>query len=174
MKFIQVTATAVLLAISSVTAFATTVTDPTLYSNLDVDTSHTLAGFNLVGPVSGPATLEMRYGVWNGGGAQTAELTVTFNGTALAPTISFSNAYFSGGPIFASFDVSSLVVSGFNSLSVFAHNISGVEQFAVGEISLEYVGSGAVPVPAALPLFASGLGLLGLAGWRRRRKAAAV
>lgn len=32
---------------------------------------------------------------------------------------------------------------------------------------------GTVPVPAALPLFASGLGLLGFAGWRRKRRAAA-
>jgi hypothetical protein len=31
-----------------------------------------------------------------------------------------------------------------------------------------------VPLPAALPLFASGLGALGLLGWRRKRKAAAV
>jgi hypothetical protein len=30
---------------------------------------------------------------------------------------------------------------------------------------------GAVPLPAALPLFATGLGVLGLLGWRRRRKA---
>jgi hypothetical protein len=29
------------------------------------------------------------------------------------------------------------------------------------------------PLPAALPLFASGLGALGLLGWRRKRKAAA-
>ena len=29
-----------------------------------------------------------------------------------------------------------------------------------------------VPLPAALPLFATGLGVLGLLGWRRRRKAA--
>jgi len=30
------------------------------------------------------------------------------------------------------------------------------------------------PLPAALPLFASGLGALGLLGWRRKRKAAAA
>ncbi len=33
-------------------------------------------------------------------------------------------------------------------------------------------GAGATPLPAALPLFASGLGALGLLGWRRKRKAA--
>jgi uncharacterized repeat protein (TIGR01451 family) len=32
---------------------------------------------------------------------------------------------------------------------------------------------GATPLPAALPLFATGIGALGLLGWRRRRKAAA-
>jgi hypothetical protein len=31
-----------------------------------------------------------------------------------------------------------------------------------------------VPIPAALPLFATGLGVLGLLGWRRKRKGAAV
>jgi hypothetical protein len=31
-----------------------------------------------------------------------------------------------------------------------------------------------VPLPAALPLFATGLGALGLLGWRRKRKAAAL
>jgi hypothetical protein len=31
----------------------------------------------------------------------------------------------------------------------------------------------ATPIPAALPLFATGLGTLGLVGWRRKRKAAA-
>jgi hypothetical protein len=35
------------------------------------------------------------------------------------------------------------------------------------------VGNSAVPLPAALPLFATGLGLLGLLGWRRKRAAAA-
>jgi hypothetical protein len=32
----------------------------------------------------------------------------------------------------------------------------------------------AVPLPAALPLFATSLGALGLLGWRRKRKAAAI
>jgi hypothetical protein len=33
---------------------------------------------------------------------------------------------------------------------------------------------GATPLPAALPLFATGLGALGLLGWRRKRKASAA
>ena len=33
---------------------------------------------------------------------------------------------------------------------------------------------GATPLPAALPLFATGLGAMGLLGWRRKRKNAAV
>ena len=36
------------------------------------------------------------------------------------------------------------------------------------------VQQSAAPLPAALPLFASGLGGLGLLGWRRKRKAKAV
>jgi hypothetical protein len=35
-------------------------------------------------------------------------------------------------------------------------------------------GGGATPIPAALPLFATGIGGLGLLGWRRKRKAQAV
>ena len=37
--------------------------------------------------------------------------------------------------------------------------------------ALNYTGLGAVPVPPALPLFATGLVGLGLLGWRRKRKA---
>jgi hypothetical protein len=37
-----------------------------------------------------------------------------------------------------------------------------------------YIGFSNVPLPAALPLFATGLGALGLLGWRRKRKAAAL
>ena len=39
-------------------------------------------------------------------------------------------------------------------------------------LNLSFVST--TPLPAALPLFATGLGALGLLGWRRKRKAAAV
>jgi hypothetical protein len=50
---------------------------------------------------------------------------------------------------------------------------------AYGQISPSGFGVGhfevsATPLPAALPLFAGGLGALGLLGWRRKRKAAAL
>ncbi|MDA0239788.1 MAG: PEP-CTERM sorting domain-containing protein [Proteobacteria bacterium] len=45
--------------------------------------------------------------------------------------------------------------------------------FVLTEISLDASNLQVVPVPAALPLFASGLAVLGFAGWRRRRRGAA-
>jgi len=36
------------------------------------------------------------------------------------------------------------------------------------------INTAATPLPAALPLFATGLGALGLLGWRRKRKNAAA
>jgi hypothetical protein len=40
-------------------------------------------------------------------------------------------------------------------------------------VTVDAVNAGATPLPAALPLFATGLGVLGLLGWRRKRKLAA-
>ena len=45
-------------------------------------------------------------------------------------------------------------------------------QGAVQRFELDVVTS--TPLPAALPLFATGLGALGLFGWRRKKKAAAL
>ena len=42
------------------------------------------------------------------------------------------------------------------------------------ELSFASTSLAATPLPAALPLFASGLGALGLLGWRRKRKAQAA
>jgi hypothetical protein len=46
-------------------------------------------------------------------------------------------------------------------------NSSGPVLVSSGEVNV-------VPLPAALPLFAGGLGALGALGWRRKRKAAAA
>jgi hypothetical protein len=41
-------------------------------------------------------------------------------------------------------------------------------------LALDDVSVTTTPLPAALPLFATGLGVLGLLGWRGKRKAAAI
>jgi hypothetical protein len=45
---------------------------------------------------------------------------------------------------------------------------------AQADIQSITINTATTPLPAALPLFASGLGALGLLGWRRKRKAAAL
>ena len=62
----------------------------------------------------------------------------------------------------------------FNSDSISAgDDVFGFDDLSVG--SLEQVTpNSTTPVPAALPLFASGLGAFGYFGWRRKRKAAAA
>ena len=60
---------------------------------------------------------------------------------------------------------------------VFSHGISSLvfsttDPYDNGQIdNLYYASAAAVPVPAALPLLASGLGALGFLGWRRKRSA---
>jgi hypothetical protein len=46
--------------------------------------------------------------------------------------------------------------------------------FADAHLTVTNPNLSATPLPAALPLFATGLGALGLLGWRRKKKAAAL
>jgi hypothetical protein len=48
----------------------------------------------------------------------------------------------------------------------------GTYTYTYGDPDTFTIEIGATPLPAALPLFATGLGALGLLGWRRKRKAA--
>ncbi len=61
----------------------------------------------------------------------------------------------------------------FNSDSLSAGaDVFGFDDMSVG--ALDQVTPNATPLPAALPLFASGGALLGFLGWRRKRKMAAA
>jgi len=61
-------------------------------------------------------------------------------------------------------------------LAISNNGLPGVEGNGINLVV--YAGEGepvrAVPLPAALPLFATGLGALGLLGWRKKRKVTAV
>lgn len=60
---------------------------------------------------------------------------------------------------------------------LFASDNALADTGSIVSITLNYTLAGdpaATPLPAALPLFVSGLGALGLIGWRKRRRAAAT
>jgi len=59
---------------------------------------------------------------------------------------------------------------------VFDLTMTGCASLECGNSDLQLISENppaSAPLPAALPLFATGLGALGLLGWRRKRKAAA-
>ena len=61
---------------------------------------------------------------------------------------------------------------------LFVDDVFGIEFFNVGGIGFNLSGvlvdqPSAIPLPAALPLFAGGLGLMGLLGWRKKQAATA-
>jgi hypothetical protein len=61
----------------------------------------------------------------------------------------------------------------FGDFTVFAFNFPGQSITTPdGSLSLIFVAP-TTPLPAALPLFVTGIGGLGLLGWRRKRKAVA-
>jgi hypothetical protein len=95
---------------------------------------------------------------------------VTFNSLAitLAPAtrywIGLSSTNTDAGWIF-SFDISGPGVAG-----EFYSNAHNTFTNDTGPYQMRISGDAATPLPAALPLFTTGLGALGLLGWRRKRK----
>ncbi len=74
---------------------------------------------------------------------------------------------------FFSFDpISVVLLAGLNDVKIsFSQTMSDGEGFSFdyGVLSVD-----STPIPATLPLFATGLGAMGLLGWRRKRKAQAA
>jgi len=71
-------------------------------------------------------------------------------------------------------------LEGTDQINIFYNDISGdyyIDQsFEIEKITLDGFAASPVvtPLPAALPLFATGIGAMGLLGWRRKRKNAGV
>lgn len=86
-----------------------------------------------------------------------------------------------GVPEIAGISVAGLTPGAINIISTFwnfeelgAVDLKADLGASTGNWRYEISGVTPVPVPAALPLLAFGLGALGFAGWRRKRKAAAA
>ena len=112
-------------------------------------------------------------------GAKT-ELTVTpYQGaTALTPII-FDTVALGGTYIHNSAYTFSTAITNVTSIVFDNTNTeNGAGNIRIDDINVSaYVQSGGLgetPLPGTLPLFASGLGMLGLLGWRRKRKASAA
>ncbi|MCW8944045.1 MAG: hypothetical protein OQL27_04665 [Sedimenticola sp.] len=162
-KIRSILAVAIVLIVFVSPVNAVTITSPVLYSDISAGLSSDLIPFAvpiLPGPGYGPASLSLRYGGWNGATDAVIDLIFTFNGSALGPAAVVDNAYFDI-PKFITYDVSSLVSSGPNTLSVFGNHISGgTATYAVGEATLEFTVTG-VPVPATFFLVVFGLVSIG-------------
>jgi hypothetical protein len=94
-------------------------------------------------------------------GVVVAEGTIQNNGYCCWPGNGYQYVGFSGG--------------GFNEVHVqdtWGYSSFNPTQF--GSLAIDNISANPTPLPAALPLFAIGLGALGLLGWRRKRKAQAV
>jgi hypothetical protein len=122
------------------------------YSNLSVSITHTGGTDPAVDETTGS---EDHFGTFNlGTGSQSGNTTVTFNLTAT-------------GTLFWT-DASTVLkpTTGFG-----AAYSQGFDVVTAAQNAGFYA---ATPLPAALPLFATGLGAMGLLGWRRKRKAQAL
>src|SRR5262245_29322776 len=75
-------------------------------------------------------------------------------------------------------DFGSNLQDGIVHFSVLAGQTYGIYVFSLdsccGRADISVTGINATPLPAALPLFASGAGVLGYLGWRRKKKTTAL
>jgi hypothetical protein len=121
-------------------------------------TGQFLTGGALIQPTSGTIAFT------EAGGGISDILTFSYTGGGAGGVATLTGSFVSDlassllAPLGATLVSESTTPFTFNNTNITASAVSDVE---------------AVPLPAALPLFATGLGALGLLGWRRKRKALA-
>jgi hypothetical protein len=112
-------------------------------------------------------------------GFDSSELEVLIDGVesydrSFATLSDWESFLFPGGGPNVPIDIGTLLAGGMADVEIVytlvASSNNGFQfDYAFGTVP----GAAAVPTPAALPLFATGLGILGLLGWRRAKKPAA-
>ena len=125
-------------------------------------------------PVAGTATISGE--VWNAHASvdRWQAWSVLVNNVVEASGVVKNNTYANGGSAHPElFNLPSLTLSAGDIIALDIVMISGGAQTNGGLVGLDMSVdlTAATPLPAALPLFAGGLGALGLLGWRRKRKA---
>ena len=183
------------LSVCGALALLGAVCAPLAAANAATLTGDTIHGFYL-SPNTGTVNVDLGTFTAPGGGQvfNPPELSYTVSGTQITITnlldvpVAFNPASFNG---FEFVDVSTdpgingitldpsttapvnISVATFTSNSVFL-NFQGQtwDAHTAAVFDLQFGSVSSVPVPAALPLFATGLAGLGLLGWRRKKKAA--
>jgi hypothetical protein len=133
---------------------------------------------NVFCPGCGPGILEVTGGQFTFdsvdfgnpiSGAESLPYTITgfLNGFQVLSQSATANLPANTFATFDSVDPSRLLDSLFISINTTSTGDGNVDNIVLGAATT-------VPLPAALPLFATGIGALGLLGWRRKRKAAAA
>ncbi len=96
---------------------------------------------------------------------QPSELTLTaYVGATLVATLVY------GDPTYPDKNVWYVVSPAISGITSVTFADTGTGNLRIDDINVTVAS--AVPLPAAAPLFATGLGAIGLLGWRRKRKAA--
>lgn len=99
------------------------------------------------------------------GGADDNLISFKINGNHM-----FGEVNFTAGPEMFANPPLAVFLPGVNTIIARVANVNGPSTFGA-TLEIDYTPT---PVPAALPLFATGLGLLGWLSWRRKRKDAAA
>ena len=138
--------------------------DITAYSLSFINTGSTI--FTLTNSNAAPSTPLI-----NGSDLTTTSTTISFNfGDNSAP----GEAYFESSAAADSIGFYNEFTSGLSTgeIEIGTPGNADIELYPSGNVVLGSVS--ATPLPAALPLFGTALGMMGLIGWRRKRKSTAA